>query len=143
MERENEQEIRIPAAWQQRRTRGDGSEKKLMVYQVTIAFLLENREEALRKIRDNLTLMKEHADKILLVFSPHENCDQLERIDPEMHEKFQTIVKEYKAQDFGIYDEEHLSEELPECFDAYYGDASVLAHRSRNAHVPVMIEDIV
>ena len=143
MERENEQEIRIPAAWQQRRTRGDGSEKKLMVYQVTIAFLLENKEEALKKIRDNLELMKENAEKILLVFSPHENCEQLERIDPALHEAFQEIVREYRDEDFGIYDEEHLSEELPECFDAYYGDASVLAHHCRNAKVPVMLEAIV
>ena len=133
----------IPESWQQRRLREDGSEKKLMVYQVTIAFLLENKEEALKKIRDNLELMKENAEKILLVFSPHENCEQLERIDPEMHEKFQAIVAEYKEQDFGIYDGEHVSEELPECFDAYYGDASVLAHHCRNAKVPVMIEDIV
>ena len=133
----------IPESWQLRKTREDGSEKKLMVYQVTISFLLENKEEALKKIRDNLALMREHADRILLVFSPHENCEQLERIDPEMHEKFQAIVAAYKEQDFGIYDGEHVSEELPECFDAYYGDASVLAHHCRNAKVPVMLEAIV
>ncbi|MBR0093362.1 MAG: hypothetical protein IJP92_16870 [Lachnospiraceae bacterium] len=139
----NTVEKTMPESWQLRRVREDGGEKKLMVYQVTIAFLLENKEEALKKIRDNLALMRENAEKILLVFSPHENCDQMERIDPELYEKFQAIVAEYKEQGFGIYDEEHVSEKLPECFDAYYGDASVLAHYCRNAKVPVMIEAVI
>ena len=139
----NTEQKTIPEAWQQRKIGEDGSEKKLMVYQITIAFLLEHRDEAVKKIRDNLALMREHRDKILVVFSPHENCDQLERIDPAMFEQYETIVRDFREQDFGVYDEEHISEEIPECFDAYYGDASVLAHHCRNAHVPVMIEAIV
>ena len=121
----------------------DGSRKKTMVYQTTIAFILENKEAAIQKIRDNLEMFRENREKILLVFSPHENCDQLSHIDPALHEQFQAVVKDYLERDFGLYDGAHESEEMPECFDAYYGDASVLAHRCRNAGVPVMLEAII
>ncbi len=61
---------------------------------------------------------------------------------PKLLSSFEKLEEEYKTRRYGIYDDLEADDPALGLSDAYYGDASPLAHKCRNLGLPVMIQDV-
>lgn len=61
---------------------------------------------------------------------------------PELLEQYQEIVREYKAGDWGIYDDTPDLHRAIALSDAYYGDQSSLVELYQVTGKPIMLQDV-
>lgn len=117
----------------------ENSVKKLLVYRVGISSLLQYGEKGILQLEESFGAITEQRDYILCIFSPGCEMKELESICPQLWKQYEIITNRFIESGIGIYDAEGISDDYPESFDAYYGDAGNLAHRCRNLGIPVMI----
>jgi hypothetical protein len=122
---------------------GDMKDRKVMIYHLSIAFLLRDRDKSLDKVKRSLETIKEAGDKICVIFVPQEQILKcLKELDKKLWEEYQQIPKIIKTIPNCIYDEKGVSLEYISSWDAYYGDVDPLVRKCLNANIPVMIENI-
>ena len=126
----------LPSEWGSR-----VSGKKLLLFSINCAFLLEHREAAVKKIRDAVRTISEASDSLACLFSPTEDTGEVERIDPALWEEYSGVLR--GIEDSVIIDEEHLALEYLAYVDAYYGSPGRLAHECSYLGKPVMIMQIL
>lgn len=134
--------VQVPDDWLAKMTGADGKRKKVLLYNTSVANLLEGREQVLLKIQSVFALLKERKD-IILLWRPHpfsrETCEAMR---PELMEKYYEIVEDYKKENWGIYDDTSDLNRAIAISDAYYGDVSSLVELYRLTGKPIMIQDI-
>lgn len=113
------------------------SEKKVILFANSLSSLLEYGDKAIDKINRVLDTFK--TSEIQVLWMPDINIDyNLERIDRNLYTKYNEILDKYKSID-NIKLVSGDNEAILSGCDAYYGDASVLAHKCRMMGKPVMI----
>ena len=117
--------------------------KKLLLFSVNVAFLLEHGDSALKKISESLHTISEASDKLICLFSPMQDIEELERIDLGLWEGYTHILKSIEALSSVIYDQDYLAEQYLANVDAYYGNPGKLAHGCSTFGKPVMIMQIL
>ena len=115
------------------------TERRIMIYHVTISTLLHYRDDAIRKIRENIEVILKQAERIQCVFIPHPSISFLEQIEPALWADYKSVLR--NASSRGIIVCENIDEFETHLIDidAFYGDAGALAHRCRLLGKPVMI----
>ncbi len=113
--------------------------RKALVFRISSSFILHYRNLAIKKIQEALNIISGSKEKIALIFSPDVQEDRLEVIDHEIFEQYEGLISDIKRTDEVIYDDSGMSDTYVSCFGAYYGCACNLAHKCRNAGIPVMI----
>ena len=126
----------LPSEWAAR-----VSGKKLLLFSINCAFLLEHRGAAVKKIRDAVRTISEASDSLACLFSPTEDTGEVERIDPALWEEYSGVLR--GIEDSVIIDEEHLALEYLAYVDAFYGSPGRLAHECSYLGKPVMIMQIL
>ena len=123
---------------------GDVMGKKVIVYFISISFILQGGDKAINKIRRSLEIFIEHADKIKTVLLPQEavlTC--LESIDNKLWESFVDLTHEIgKTWENCVYDKAGVAVRHVDKWDAFYGDRGRLSRLCVLNNKPVMIQNI-
>lgn len=130
----------IPQAWMKYVVKPDGSRKKIVLYNNSIAALLKRGEDMLDKMEEIFRTFKEVQDDIALWWRPHPLIEStISSMRPKLWQEYQKIVQDYKTQDWGIYDDTAELDRAIVVADAYYGDWSSIVHLFKQTGKPIMI----
>ena len=132
---------KLPQNWHDIIYTESGSRKKVVFYNISISTLLNN-PDMLNKIKDVLLFFKNNKDTALW-WRPHPLYEStLASMRPDILPEYQHIVKQYKQEAWGIFDDGvDLQWAIAET-DAYYGDTSSVIQLFKEVGKPVMIQDV-
>ncbi|MBB6732243.1 hypothetical protein [Cohnella zeiphila] len=132
----------LPDEWAGKMIRSDGTRKKVVLYNTAISSLLTGNEAVLHKLRYVFSVFSER-DDVLLWWRPHPlNGTTYASMRPELLEEYETIVREYKLGDFGIYDDSTDSQRAIAMSDAYYGDGGSMVALYKLTGKSMMLQNI-
>lgn len=136
------EDLEIPEEWLKIIQKPDGSWKKIIFYNTSIAALLENNEKMLEKMKDVFRIFKENKDEVALLWRPHPLIEStLSSMRPQLWIEYEKLVKWYKEEGWGIYDDTSDVDRAVVLSDAYYGDASSVVQVYRETGKKVYIQD--
>lgn len=116
--------------------------RKVIIYHITLGFLLRDRDRSIDKIKRSLKIFEEAGDKVVAVIVPQAQLlTDLSRIDGELWEKYQEHVGGIEQANC-IYDSMGFSLDHIDRWAGYYGDAAPLVRECVKRGIPVMIENI-
>lgn len=134
--------VNIPQEWLPIMQKPDGTYKKVIFYNTSIAALLTSRDKMLTKMQRVLQTFKDNKDNVALLWRPHPLIkDTIEAMLPDLWTEYQKIVQQYKAEGWGIYDDTADIDRAIAISDAYYGDTSSVVQLCQKAGMPVMIQN--
>ncbi|MCM1183199.1 MAG: CDP-glycerol glycerophosphotransferase family protein [Roseburia sp.] len=137
------EELEIPREWLRVIQKPDGEWKKIILYNTSVGALLAHNEKMLEKIEDVLQVFKENQADIALLWRPHPLIKAtLESMRPQLRGKYDRIVRNYREEGWGIYDDSADLNRAIALSDAYYGDGSSVVQLCVRAGMPVMLEDV-
>lgn len=138
--REQKAETAIPQAWMKYILKPDGSRKKIVLYNNSIAALMQRGEDMLEKMAEIFQTFQEFQEEIALWWRPHPLLEStISAMRPLLWKKYQKIVANYKTEDWGIYDDTGELDRAIVAADAYYGDWSSVVHLFKQTGKPIMI----
>ncbi len=137
------EDLEIPKEWLRIIRKPDGSWKKIVFYNTSVAALLEHNEKMLEKIQDVFRIFYENRDNVALLWRPHPLINAtIESMRPHLLGKYRAIVKQYQDEGWGIYDDTVDMDRAVVLSDGYYGDWSSVVHLYQKTGKPVMIQDV-
>ncbi|WP_199731768.1 WD40 repeat domain-containing protein [Cohnella endophytica] len=132
----------LPDSWSRLIERADGSRKKVVLYNTSIASLLEGNEKVLVKLRDVFAAFRKRNDVVLL-WRPHPlNQSTYQSMRPQLLAEYDRIVEEYKRNQFGIYDDTADLHRAIALSDAYYGDMGSVVALYACTGKPIMLQHL-
>ena len=133
----------LPESWKKIITKPDGSYKKIVLYNVGIAYMAQYGEKVIDKIDNSLEVFKAAKDDIALLWyaNPH-LLKTLKKVDLRLRDKYNKVLERYKSEGWGIYDDLYDYTELIGICDAFYGDPGNIPHIFRANKKPAMIQAI-
>lgn len=134
-------ETECPAEWRDKVYGTNGKKKTIILYNTTIDALLKHSDIYMEKLRRVLALFRQEED-IVLLWRPHPllvSTIKAMRID--LYHEFMEIVKQYKEEGWGIYDESPDIDRAIVLSDAYYGDWSSVVELYKTTKKPIMIQN--
>lgn len=136
------EDLEIPKDWLKIIEKPDGSWKKIVFYNTSINGLLHNDEKMLHKMRSVFEIFKDNKDNIALLWRPHPLIQTtISSMRPQLWEQYQEIVRQYKEEGWGIYDDSADLDRAVVLSDAYYGDWSSVVKLCQKVGMPVMIQN--
>ena len=97
----------------------------------------------LAKMKFVFQTFRECKDEVALLWRPHPLIkDTIEIMLPDLWEAYQKIVRKYKQEGWGIYDDTADLDRAIAISDAYYGDGSSVVQLCQTAGLPVMIQNV-
>lgn len=137
------EDLEIPEEWLRIIVKEDSSWRKIIFYNTSVQAFLNNSEEMLEKIKDVLRIFKENKEDVALLWRPHPLMLQtIESMRPDLLEIYQSIVRQYREEGWGIYDDTPDMNRAVTLSDGYYGDPSSVVQVYQEAGKPVMIQNI-
>ncbi|MGN0342816.1 MAG: phosphorylcholine transferase LicD [Roseburia sp.] len=137
------EKLQIPGEWLSVIRKEDGSFKKVIMYNIGVSTLLQYGDKMLEKMRSVFDTFKKRKDEVALLWKPYPvEATPVERICPDLWEKYQKLVEEYQSEGWGIYDDsDEMGMSIAVC-DAYYGDRSSMVRLFCAAGKPVMLQNV-
>lgn len=136
------EELEIPPQWEKIIHRPDGTWKKIVLYNTSVAPFLAHSEEMLDKILDTFMVFKKSAEEIALLWRPHPLLPAtIKSMRPLLRERYNAIVDQYINEGWGIYDDSGEVDRAILLSDAYYGDGGSVLELYRNTGKPAMVQD--
>ncbi len=137
------EELDIPEDWMEVINKGDGSWKKIILYNIGVSTALEHGSKLLDKIERSFEVFKQHKDEVALLWRPHPLMEiTLKKMDIELYKRFISIKGKYISERVGIYDDTSDVDRAIVLSDAYYGDQSSLVQLFILSEKSVMIENL-
>ena len=137
------EDVVVPEEWLRVIEKPDGSWKKIILYNTSVAALLAHNEKMNRKIKDVLKVFKENREEVALLWRPHPLIEAtIKSVRVRLWEEYKEIVDTYRAEGWGIYDDTADLDRAIAVSDAYYGDASSIVQLYRETGKPVMIQAV-
>ena len=137
------EDVEIPEEWLKIIEKPDGSHKKIIFYNTSIAALLEHDEKMLEKMKSVFETFKENKDDVALLWRPHPLILQtMEAMLPQLLEQYKEMVEQYKAEGWGIYDDSANLDRAIVLSDGYYGDHSSVVQLYQKTGKPVMVQNV-
>lgn len=137
------EDLEIPEDWLKIIEKPDGSWKKIIFYNTSIAALLEYNEKMLVKMKDVFRIFKENKDEVALLWRPHPLIKTtVSAMRPQLWMEYEKIVKQYKEEGWGIYDDSSDMDRAVVLSDAYYGDGSSVVQVYQELNKFFMIQNI-
>lgn len=133
--------IQIPEEWKSKIYKINGEKKKVILYNTTIDALLKHSETYMDKLKSVLAVFCQETE-IVLLWRPHPLLvTTIKSMRPELYREYMGIVKKYKEEDWGIYDETADIDRAIVLSDAYYGDGSSVVELYKVTGKPIMIQN--
>ncbi len=137
------EDLEIPQEWLKVIEKTDGSWKKIIFYNTSIAALLEHKEKMLEKMEDVFRIFKENKAETALLWRPHPLIENtVKSMLPQLWEEYEKLVERYKAEGWGIYDDTADLDRAIVISDGYYGDKSSVLELYQKTGKPLMIQDV-
>ena len=137
------EDLEIPEEWLKIIRKPDGSWKKIILYNTSINALLETNSKMLEKMIHVFQLFKENQDEVALLWRPHPLIPStIQSMLPNLWTIYEKIVKQYREEDWGIYDDTANMDRAVVLSDGYYGDASSVVYVYQQTGKPVMIQNV-
>ncbi|MFG6332488.1 MAG: CDP-glycerol glycerophosphotransferase family protein [Lachnospiraceae bacterium] len=138
-----ERDFQLPEEWKRRIQREDGSKKKIIFYNTSVSALLQHGEAMLAKIERSLRIFEKNRENVTLLWRPHPLSEvTLASMRPQMKERYDRMIREYRAAGWGIYDDTPDLERAIAVSDAYYGDHSSVVWLYQQTGKPIMIQTV-
>lgn len=135
--------IEIPLEWAKIIKKEDGTDKKVVFYNTTIGALLKYGKDYFDKISEVFNVFKENRDEVALLWRPHPLLkNTIERVFPELLDKYESIVSDYRNEKWGIYDDTSEFERAIVISDAYFGDRSSAIYIYERTNKKIMLQNI-
>ena len=129
----------LPNEWKKKIYRPDGSKKTVVFYNTTILDFNIHREKMWAKWIDVFNFFFSHQDEYTLIWRPHPLLfDVIKLMSSELVASYQQLVEQFKAAQFGIYDDSPDFYLAYTYADAFYGDLSSMAELFRKLGRPVI-----
>lgn len=133
----------LPEKWQKVILKPDGSRKKIILYNLSISPLLENREQTLKKIDNVFQFFKGKQDELVLLWRPHPLLIKtIESMVPWLRDAYMQRVQQFQEEGWGIYDETPDPNLAMVLSDGYYGDMSSLVTTYKETGKPILLQDV-
>ena len=137
------EDLDIPQEWLKIIQKPDGSWKKIIFYNTSIASLLEHNEKMLEKMKDVFQTFKENQDEVALLWRPHPLIKStVSSMRPQLWTEYEKLVNQYKQEGWGIYDDTSDMDRAVVLSDGYYGDGSSVVQVYQETGKPVMIQNV-
>ncbi|MBQ7944877.1 MAG: hypothetical protein IJ326_12560 [Lachnospiraceae bacterium] len=137
------EDLEIPAEWLEIIEKPDGSWKKIIFYNTSIAALLEHNEKMLEKMKWVFNIFKENKDEVALLWRPHPLIKStVSAMRPWLWAEYDKLVQQYVAEGWGIYDDSADMDRAVVLSDAYYGDHSSVVQVYQQTGKPVMVQNL-
>jgi hypothetical protein len=131
----------ISAGWRRLVEKPDGTRKHIILYNTSIAAILEGNERYLKKLRSVLDTFRGY-DDVVLWWRPHPlNAATYESMRPQLLAEYESLIASYRRAGFGIYDDTPDLHRAIAYSDAYYGDWSSLVAMYGLTGKPVMLSN--
>jgi len=137
------EDIEVPKEWLKIIEKPDGSWKKIIFYNTSIAGLLAHNEKMLAKMEYVFRVFKENQEDVALLWRPHPLIKAtMESMRPQLWMEYDKIVKRYLEEGWGIYDDTADVDRAIEISDAYYGDGSSVVQLYQQTGKPIMMQNV-
>lgn len=137
------EDLDIPEEWLRIIKKPDGSWKKIIFYNTSVTPLLQREERMLEKMKDVFNIFKRCCDEVILLWRPHPLIKTtIESMRPQLWNVYNQIVKQYKDEGWGIYDDTPDVDRAVVLCDGYYGDPSSIVQLMQKVGKPVMLQDV-
>ena len=137
------EDLEIPEEWLKIIEKPDGSWKKIIFYNTSIAALLEHNEKMLEKMQDVFRVFKENKDEVALLWRPHPLIKStVSSMRPQLWMEYEKLVNQYRQEGWGIYDDSSDMDRAVVLSDKYYGDMSSVVQMYQKTGKPVMIQTV-
>lgn len=135
--------LQVPVEWLQIIEKPDGSWKKIIFYNTSIAAFLKDSEKMLSKIKNVLDIFKGSQEDVALLWRPHPLMMQtVESMRVDLKEEYLEIIQSYREEGWGIYDDTPDMDRAVILSDAYYGDPSSIVQLYQETGKPIMIQNV-
>ncbi|GHU41353.1 hypothetical protein FACS1894111_03500 [Clostridia bacterium] len=136
------EDFMLPDEWMKLMERPNGTRKKVILYNTTVAAILQYSEQYLKKLRSVLETFRERED-VVLWWRPHPlMLAAFSGMRPELPDEYKKIVEAYRCEGFGIYDESADLHRAIAWSDGYYGDWSSLVALYEVTGKGMMLQDV-
>lgn len=136
-------ELEIPLHWKKIIQKQDGTWKKVIFYNISVAPFLANSEEMLNKISDTLQVFKKSQSDIALLWRPHPLLPAtIKSMRPFLWNKYRGIVEQYRQEGWGIYDDTSDVDRAIVLSDAYYGDGGSVFELYKRTGKLIMVQNV-
>lgn len=133
----------LPLEWQKVVLKPDGSRKKIILYNLSVAPLLQNREQVLKKMDSVFAFFRENREELVLLWRPHPLLlNTFDSMLPWLKEEYLKRVRQFQKEGWGIYDETPDPNLAMALSDGYYGDQSSLVTSYRELGKPILLQDV-
>ena len=110
------EDIEVPEDWLRIIQKPDGSWKKIIFYNTSVAGLLNHNEKMLAKMEYVFNVFKENKEEVALLWRPHPLIKAtVESMRPQLWKEYERIVKKYREEGWGIYDKRCLLWRWQQC----------------------------
>lgn len=137
------EDLEIPQEWLRIIEKPDGSWKKIIFYNTSLTAMLQNSDKYLDKVEDVLRVFYENKDEVALLWRPHPLLmSTIESMRPELRERFSRVIRKFKDEGWGIYDESAELDRAIFLSSAYYGDLSSVVQLYKETGKTIIIQDV-
>lgn len=131
----------LPSEWKSMIQKKDGGRKKVIFYNTSVGALLTYSEKMLEKMERVFALFRERQEQIILLWRPHPLIQStVSSMRPQLWVKYEEILKRYREEGFGIYDDSSELNRAIAASDGYYGDASSVVQLYKKTGKPVLMQ---
>jgi hypothetical protein len=130
----------LPDEWKKLIVKSDGSRKKTVLYNTSIGPLLKGNKKYLEKLRSVFNAFR-NRDDVVLWWRPHPLSEvTYGSMRPYLLEEYKQLIKEYRLEGYGIYDDTSDLHRALSLSSAFYGDGSSLMQLYQCMRKPVMVQ---
>lgn len=140
---EKQEDIELPEKWKKLILKPDGSRKKVIFYNTTVTALLQNEEKMIEKMKYVFSVFKGKQEETVLWWRPHPFIEAtISSMCPQLWQQYETLLKKYQEEGWGIYDDSPDLHRAIAIADAYYGDASSVVQLFQKQNKLILIQYI-
>lgn len=137
------EDLEIPQEWLRIIEKPDGSWKKIIFYNTSVGALLQHNEKMLEKMQYVFSVFKENQDEVALLWRPHPLIKTtVSAMRPQLWIEYDKLVRKYREEGWGIYDDSSDVDRAIALSDAYYGDGSSVVQMYQQTGKPIMTQNV-
>lgn len=137
------EDFEMPPEWGRLINREDGNCRKVILYNTSLANMLNDTEKMLVKIKDVFRIFQSQ-EEVILLWRPHPLFrETIQAMRNEYLREYDAIVEKYRQGRWGIFDDSSDLYRAITISDAYYGDGSSVMELYKHTGKPIMIQDIL
>lgn len=135
----------IQAEWEERIRKKDGGCKKAVLYGTNVSVLMQYGERYLEKLQAVFDMFRDRQNEVICWWRPQPLQTIREVMAPrymQTYLQYENLVRTYREENWGIYDEDENGELAADMCDAYYGDGSSMVRFFYKQKKPILIQTV-